>query len=144
MKKAVLCALLISLLIPLSALAGKKQACVKHVQKPDLVLTDVKVEAADDNNVKITYTVKNQGLATSRPSTTHFQMLSAQAKESIKNAVPSLPPNRSYTAQINYNLASKGRYNLKATADYNNKITEIDETNNFNTLSFSVGIGLKK
>ena len=144
MKKTIVCALAISLLSLLAMLTEKEPVCAKHTPKPDLVISSVKVKTNVDNSVKIVYTVKNQGTAPSKPTVTHFQMLSAQAKESIKNAVPSLPPNRSYTAEINYTMAQKGRYDLKATADYNNKINEIDETNNFNTLSFSVGIGFKK
>ncbi|MFH1387482.1 MAG: CARDB domain-containing protein [bacterium] len=115
---------------------------------PDLVVENIKVDASALNKnktVKIKYTVKNQGKTTAGKSIAFLDIASNPTKDlhqSIKQSIPSLPPNQSYTTEISYPIKTTGDLQIKATADYKNKITEGSELNNSNTIKFSVGFGL--
>jgi len=142
-------AAILSLLIIGSLTAqGNNPANTKKDDKPssDLVITRIKVDTSDKNNAKIIYTVENQGETAVSASAASIKVLSSAGKEigaSIKNDIPSLPPSTSYTGEINYPIRSKGKYLIKATADYNDKIAESNELNNSNTIKFSIGFGRK-
>lgn len=141
---------LIGLFISLLAIASPGFA-VNHCQPtkaaPDLVVTDVKVDAScleKDQTVKVKYTVKNQGKATAKRSTaatTIYDKSGKALQKSVKQDIPSLPPSQSYTAEISYPVRTRGNFLIKATADYQNKLTEGSDLNNSNTLRFSIGFG---
>jgi len=150
MKKNVfLCyAVLIVILASSVPATAKQGACpTGSIKSPDLVVTSIKVDKSDNNNVKVIYTVKNQGNVVSKTSNTSIQLVSKKDKKDIMastNTTPSLDPGKSYTTMISYPVKSKGDFVINATADYNKKISESNETNNFNSIGFSIGIKLGK
>lgn len=127
-------------------LAGSIAFAAKHA--PDLVVKEIKMDSTTleaGQPVKIVYTIKNQGTHPSDPSVTSIKILSEEGKEmskSIKKDIPSIAPNETYTAVVSCPLRTKGKYIIKATADYNNMIMESNETNNSNSLRFSIGFKL--
>lgn len=141
MKKILIVILIITAII-LGIMAWNQMA-----PKADLVIEKVNIEPAKQGkNVKITYVVKNQGKVTANQSEASINILSEEGKDlgkSIIKDIPSIPPNSSYTTEISYPLLEKGNYNIKVTADYKDKIAESNEANNFNTVKFSIGLGIK-
>jgi len=140
--KQILLLVLGLLIISTQSIAANKDGKVLAKQSfPDLVVTNIKI---DQEHNKIIYSVKNQGRGIADPSVSSVDILNDQKMgKSLKNSIPSLPPGRSYTATINYPVMTKGKYQVKATADYNNFIGESDELNNSNTMSLSIGFKLK-
>ncbi|NQU17313.1 MAG: DUF3324 domain-containing protein [Candidatus Saganbacteria bacterium] len=140
--KKVLIIILVAATIVLGIIAWNQMA-----PRPDLIIETLNIEPVKQGkNVKITYVVKNQGKAAANQSEAFINILSKEGKDlgkSIKKDIPSLPPNSSYTTEISYPLVEKGNYNIKVTADYKDKIAESNEANNFNTVKFSIGLGIK-
>lgn len=135
------------LVLGLVFLAGSVALAAKHA--PDLVVKEIKMDSSTveaGQKVKIVYTIKNQGAHPSDPSVTYIKILSKDGKDtgqSMKKEIPALAPGAFYTTEVNYSLKQKGNYMIQATADYNDKIREANETNNYNTLKFSVGVKFK-
>ncbi len=130
------------------AYSADKNCPKKSSVLPDLAITDVKVDSSavkSTGKVKVIYTIKNRGKLSSKASALSVKALDKDGKQiskSVQKDIPILPPSRSYTTEINYNVAKKGDMVFKAAADYNDKITESDESNNNNTMKFSIGFGL--
>ncbi|MFA6430803.1 MAG: CARDB domain-containing protein [Candidatus Margulisiibacteriota bacterium] len=150
MKKNVsicLAALVIMFAASVPSIAVQGSCPPKLVKGPDLVVTSIKVDKSDDKNVKVIYTVKNQGKTASDPSNTTIRMVSKKNKKDITaltNVTPSLDPGKSYTTEINYPIRAKGDFVFNATADYNKRIIESNESNNTNTVGFSIGLKIGK
>jgi subtilase family serine protease len=124
------------------------EATSKTETKPDLVVTQIKVDAnstAAKNNVKVKYEIKNQGKGTAAPSTAQVKLLSADGKEmaqSTQHSIPSIAPGQCYTTELTYTMNKKGEFKVKAVTDYNNKLNESNENNNHNTVGVSLSFGL--
>ncbi len=137
----------IALVLGLFFLFASIVSAAKHA--PDLVVKDIKVHSSTleaSQTVKIVYTIKNEGIHPSDPSVTSIKILSKDGKDtgqSMKKEIPALAPGAFYTTEVKYSIKQKGNYMIQAIADYNDKIREANETNNYNTLKFSVGIKLK-
>lgn len=137
MKKAlfIVCGILILMIAVHAASSSKKNT-------PDLVISKVKVDNSNKKYVKLSYTVTNKGNVTADASKTLIDLSPVSGNgldQTIVNDTPSLPPSQSISVQINYPMATQGKYMINATADYNNKIAESSELNNMNSISFSIG-----
>lgn len=115
---------------------------------PDLAVVQVKavVPAVKKvKTIKVRYVVQNQGKAAAAASISTVSLFSENGQLAGKVSqinVPPLPAGGSYTAEISYPIVAKGRYSIKAVADYNDRIYESNESNNYNVVKLGVGIKL--
>jgi subtilase family serine protease len=110
--------------------------------KPDLVVSGVKVDKSHfhkDGKVDIIYSIKNRGKAVAGPSKVKVDEITSDKTPVIQMNAPGLNPGTIYTNRVSYNVEAGKKYIVKVTADYNNSVSELNEGNNTNTLSFSVG-----
>lgn len=113
----------------------------KKEKQPDLVVTEVVVEklpAKGVQMVRIKYTIRNQGNAVCPASISGIRLQGSGSK-SLEQNTPALKPGQSITTTIDHELARAGNYEVKVSADYNNKIKESNEANNENSIRFSIG-----
>lgn len=105
---------------------------------PDLKISKVSVSNPGSNGkVIVRYTIKNTGTAVAKSSTTKLAL--TDKKGAIYDSVPGLTPGSSVSRTVEYVVPEKGRFEINATADYNNIIAEKNEINNQNSVSFSIG-----
>jgi len=105
---------------------------------PDLIVKKVTIKRpADKKSAKVTvvYIIFNQGKSPCPASATK---LTSQNGSVIKQ-VPPLKPGESLTTTLDYDLAKTGNHWVKVSADYNNRIKESNDSNNDNTIRFSIG-----
>lgn len=134
----------LSVLLAVLILAGvalSAQTCSKK-KKPDLTITKIKVTPSnkDPHKLTIQYTIKNQG-STASPAS-QSQLSVSGSDQLIVKDTPPLKPNNSYTTTVQYDIAQEGNYQIKATADYLNKVPELNELNNSNKISFGISHNL--
>jgi subtilase family serine protease len=109
-------------------------------KQPDLTITKAKAtQVKGTTKVTITYTIKNQGNATSEATTTVVGPLGGKL---VQQKTPPLDPGETFSASYTKELGEKGYYQFRLAADYINVNQEKNENNNENVLRFSIGHSL--
>ncbi|MDD5382517.1 MAG: CARDB domain-containing protein, partial [Candidatus Margulisbacteria bacterium] len=85
--------------------------------------------------IEVSYEIKNQGGDLLDKSNIKLQVINAQGK-----VVDSKVVDKTDAGTASFTIANAGKYQIKATADYNDQIRESNESNNSRTVSFSFGV----
>jgi subtilase family serine protease len=111
------------------------------LQPPDLIVDSLTHSPANPttlDTITFSATVKNNGTGPSRATTLMFKIGGeTPGAPATLFAVPALSPGATHTETRQTTLPAKGYINT-AEADYNDDVTESDETNNVTTDSFTV------
>jgi subtilase family serine protease len=106
----------------------------------DLTVTDIKLKTKNPKvNQKLTFdiTVKNGGKETAEASTAGIRL--GGGGKVIEFPVPQLEPKKHFTRRIILpGLGIAQKYRITVTADYNNRIREVNEGNNEKYKTFKV------
>ena len=106
----------------------------------DLVIDDIKLKTKNpkvNQNLTFDITVKNVGKEEAEASTAGIRL--GGGGEIIELQVPKLEPKKSFTRRITLpGLSLAQKYRITVTADYKNRIREVNEGNNEKYKTFSV------
>ena len=122
--------------------ASSDTAPLTVLTPPDLIvdsLTHSPSAPTTADLITFTAVVKNVGAGAAGASTLEFRVGGeTPAAPQTQFAVPALAPGASYTVQRQLTLSVAQNYRNTATADINNAIQELDETNNVRTDDYTV------
>jgi hypothetical protein len=116
-------------------------SCV--VDKPDLVIRDLKVEDGNTNPnvgeaITIRLRIKNQGSVTAKDIRTSWRPKGEGGSEIIEHTKDRLDPGDDHNFYWDYVYNTDGEFRTFAKVDFINSVDEADEDNNTRTLNITV------